>query len=72
MNNHSLFENNGNILSEGKRPVVNLQTHKYSGTGSVKSIQKIEKWYQKWWIQLTFGGLVSLIVTYIAFRFGWN
>ncbi len=69
-------KNDGEIISKGARPITHIQADKYSGKGSVKSIQtkaENEKWFQKWWIKyLLFPLVVLLLGGFIIFKLGWT
>lgn len=67
--------NDGQIISEGKRPMNYVQTDQYSGKGLIRSKQidiVKEELYQKWWVKLSFVIIGGLIVAYFSFRFGWT
>ena len=58
------IKNDGQIISEGKRPITNIQTNNYSGKGTLKSIQtKLtrDKWYQTWWGMIITGLFVMVV-----------
>lgn len=63
------IKNNGKFISEGTRPVIHIQTDKYSGGGVVKSKETksySEKWYQKWWGQIVIAVIGGLILWFIT------
>ena len=67
--------NDGKMISSGKRPVIAIQTDKYSGKGITETKQTVnieEELYQKWWFKFILTIIGGLFIGYLIFKFGWN
>lgn len=63
-------KNDGQIVSEGKKPVTHIETEKYSGKGLIKSKQMgstIEKWHQTCWGKVAIGLFITVTSGLIVF-----
>lgn len=58
------IKNDGQIISEGKRPITHIEAQKYSGKGLVQSKQVkivIDKRYQGWWGTILMGLFITVV-----------
>lgn len=69
------INNNGKIISSGKRPVNVIRADKYSGKGTVETKQILQneiKFYEEWWFKFILTIIGGLIVAYLIFKLGWS